>query len=215
MTDDWRVTIELAEDQEGLTFLDSVRELVVEREARERLGDRVVVSADGPRIFLYADSRERAEEALRIVVPLVRGRGLLAKTRIERWHPDEERWEDSAIPLPETPEEREAEHERREEREEAEALASGEAEWEVRVELPSHRETVDFAERLEAEGLPVVRRWKYLLIGAASEDDANALADRVRKEAPPGSRVEAEGSGALVWRASDAGAFAVFGGLGQ
>jgi len=41
------------------------------------------------------------------------------------------------------------------------ARRSGFAEREVRVELPSRRKTVEFAERLEAEGVPVVRRWTF------------------------------------------------------
>lgn len=215
MADDWRVTIELAEARDGISFLESVRELALERDARERLGDAVAVSADGPRVFLYADTEERAREALRVIEPLLGEHGFHGEAELSRWHPDAEEWQDPSVPLPSTPEEREAERDRFEARESAEAAATGRSDWEVRVELPGHRETRELAERLESEGLPVVRRWTYLLIGAATEEDAQALAERVAAEAPGGARVQAQGSGALVWAASDRDAFTIFGGLGQ
>lgn len=112
--------------------------------------------------------------------------------------------------LPATP----AEHAAEEAKEAEHTAEQGFAEWEVRVELPSHRETIEFAGRLEAEGIPVVRRWTFLLVGAANEHEARTLAERVRKEAPEGSRVEAEVSGAAVWKVADPCPFAVFGVLG-
>ena len=59
----------------------------------------------------------------------------------------------------------------------------------------------------------LVRRWRFLIAGAQSEDDARALAERIRAEAPAGAEVDAEGSEALVW-AREHRPFAVFGGLG-
>jgi hypothetical protein len=107
-----------------------------------------------------------------------------------------------------------AEHERLQEREAAEAAETGEAEWEVRVELPSHDATVAFAERLESEGIPVVRRYTFLLVGAANEDDAKALAERLQREAPDGASIHVEASGSLVWQVAPRNPFVVFGGLG-
>jgi hypothetical protein len=52
----------------------------------------------------------------------------------------------------------------------------------VHVELPSHRQAVRLAERLQAEGRPVIRRWKYLVLGANNEDDASALAQAIGQE---------------------------------
>lgn len=216
VSDDWRVTIRLEDPEgDGLDLVESMREAAVEDAARERLGDRVVVSAEGPRIFLYADTEERSREAEQVVRDLLGEHRLAAdEVSVTRWHPLEEQWEDAAIPLPATDKERRLEELRRDAAQEADTAAQGYAEWEVRSELPSHRETVDFAERLEAEGLPVVRRWKYLLVGAASEDDARALAERLRAEAPPGTRVETEASGRAVWEVSNPNPFAIFGGLG-
>ena len=215
MSDDWRMTIEVAGEHGGLGLLEAMRETRAENEARRRLGDRVAVSADGPRLFLYADTEAAAREAARLVGEVLERHDLQAVgSHVARWHPVEERWEDAGEPLPATEDERRAEHEEAEARDAERTEDQGFAEWEVRAELPSHAETVAFAERLEGERLPVVRRWTYLLIGAATEDDAHALAERVRAEAPQGTRVEAELSGAAVWRATDPYPFAVFGGLG-
>lgn len=180
---------------------------------RARLGDRVVVSADEGVVFLYADDEEVAREANALVRAKLADLGLEARTSLTRWHPAEQRWEDADVPLPATEEEWEAEHARLEAREAAESLASGEAAWEVRIELPDHEATRELAERLEGEGIPVVRRWQFLLVGAASEDDALALAERLRSEAPEGSTVRVEPGGRLAWEVAPQNPFAVFGGF--
>ena len=68
------------------------------------------------------------------------------------------------------------------------------------MELESHEETVELADRLESEGLHVLRRWRFLLLGARTEEEAQALAARIRAEAPPGTKVTPEGNEALVRR---------------
>ena len=45
----------------------------------------------------------------------------------------------------------------------------------------------------------LVRRWRFIVVGAETEDEANALAERIRREAPPGTKVVAEGSQAEAW----------------
>jgi len=60
------------------------------------------------------------------------------------------------------------------------------------AELPSHREAVALAGKLRGEGLRVIRRWKFLVVGADNEDSARELADRIRREAPAGVTVHAE-----------------------
>ena len=92
--------------------------------------------------------------------------------------------------------------------------ASGEAEWEVRVSLPSREATDELADRLEGEGIPVTRRATFLLVGAVNQDEAVALAERLRAEVPEGASVEVEPGGAMVWEVSPKNPFAVFGGLG-
>ncbi|HZR96377.1 MAG TPA: hypothetical protein VFA56_11820 [Gaiellaceae bacterium] len=110
---------------------------------------------------------------------------------VERWLDEEDRWSDE--PRTETWEEEE--------------LERGFAPWEVRVTLASHGEAQQLADRLEAEGYPVERRWQYLIVGAASREDADALAGRIHGEVEPG--------GELVWETVPGNPFAIFGGLGS
>ena len=117
-----------------------------------------------------------------------------------RWHPLEERWEDASAPLPATEAERSAEHARLEELETEESQQAGHAEWEVRITLPTHHDARAFAERLRSEGIPVKQLWRHMLVGANDEDDAAALAARLRTEAPAGSEITAEGNGLEYWR---------------
>lgn len=189
MSDEWRVEVEI-EDLEGLQDLLDTRDL--DDEARDRLGGRVIVTRDGERIFLYADSEETTREAEQVMREIVASEGVDAHIRVMRWHPVEEAWKDASIPLPQTPEEIEAERLRNEQAEEEEMRAEGEPDWEVRVELPHHRETVELGRKLESEGLDITRRWRYLLVGAPTEERAQALADRIRAEAPEGTEIRIE-----------------------
>ena len=84
----------------------------------------------------------------------------------------------------------------------------------MRVSLPSREATEAFADRLESEGVPVIRRATFLLVGAVNQDEAKALAERLLAEAPEGSEVEVEPGGGMVWEVSPKNPFAVFGGLG-
>lgn len=214
MADDWRVTIDFDDEGDGTQLAEWLGALELEAEERDRLGERVIVSRDGPRVHLYADGEEPARAAYETVRARIEAEGLAAVTAFERWHPVEQAWKDASLPLPHTEEEVRAERERFQEREAAESLAKGRAEWEVRVELPSHDDTVVLAERLETEGIPVVRRHTFLLVGAANEDDAHGLAERLEREAPEGARIEVEPGGGLVWEVAPANPFVVFGGLG-
>ena len=211
MAEDWRLTARL-ENSVAEDVLASLREHAVE-DAQKRLGKAVAVSADGPNLFAYADSREAIHHAESIIGDLLREQGVGAEMTIHRWHDIEERWEDEDVPLPETDAERQAEHERLEAEEAAESQESGRALWEVRVELPSHRETRALANRLEEEGSPVIARWKFLIVGAESEDAAHELADRLREEAPSGAKLQVEASGEIVGEVMNP--FAIFGGLGS
>lgn len=94
--------------------------------------------------------------------------------------------------MPRTEAEHEAEHQRLLADETAESLATGVAQWQARAELPSHHEAVALAARLGSEGWTVVRRWKFLVVGANNEDQAQELANQIRREAPPDATVYAE-----------------------
>ena len=184
MADDWRVTVTFRDEADVQQAVRSVREHEVEDDVRSRLGHRIAMSVDGPTAFLYAGTEDTAREAERVVREVLAQHQLSAELTLDRWHPLEEEWEDVSVPMPDTAEQRAAEHQRLVDTETQDSLAAGQAGWEVRVELPSHRRAVELAERLQAEGRPVIRRWKYLVVGANNEDDASALAEAIGQESP-------------------------------
>ena len=206
MGDDFRVTATFADSGPVGWLADRLRVHRVEDDARGRLGGRVSVSGGEDHLFLYADSAAAAQEAEAVVRSILGEKGLQARFALDRWHPVEERWEDASQPLPATDAERAVEHERLEADQEAESQASGFADWEVRVDLPTHHDAVAVARRLEAEGQSPIRRWKYLIVGANTEDDARSLAASIQADAAD-AKVSVEPALGMVQ-----GAFALFGG---
>jgi hypothetical protein len=174
----------------------------LEDEAKEKLGNAVAVSAQGSTVFLYADTLEAARNARDVVASILEEDGLTATFALDRWHPLASEWRPADEPLPASEPEKEAELDEREAQEEAESLESGYAEWEVRLDLAHHGEAVKLAETLEHEGIPVTRRWTYLLVGAASQEDANDLAERLRAEGPEAMKVQVQPGGEMVWEAA-------------
>src|SRR5262245_21447926 len=186
MADDDRIKVEFEDEGRVLHFGRNMHEREFEKELRDQLADGVVMTHDGNEVFLYASTPEQAHAAERAVREVLDHQGVTAEvTPVMRWHPVAERWEDASVPLPRTEEEVATEEAQEEQQEAADTTALGYAEWEVRVDLPSHRAAVEMAERLEAEGIsPIVRRWKYVLIGTATDEDAKDLARRVEEIAP-------------------------------
>ena len=193
MSEEWRVEVELGDEQHHLTLGKRLHSLDLDDQARERLGGRVIATRDGNHLFLYAGSGQQANEAERVARELVSEEGLEAEISVRRWHPVEEAWVDASVPLPDT----EAEAEAEEERHDAAVEAEGEYDWELRVDLPGVRETRELAQRLSGEGLPVKRRWSYLLVGAPSEERATELGKRIEAEAPEGAEVQMEPAGGV------------------
>jgi hypothetical protein len=201
MNDDWRLQIDLDDAGIGGEISDHLRAAELEHDLRTEFAARVIVSHEGERIFLYAGDRGQLEKAEAVVQGQLDQKGWDAKFDLTHWDEAAEEWEDpdTAEPV-----------------EEADVPEPGElAEYEVRVEFPTHREARDFAKRLEDEGLEPVRRWRYMVVGAADEDAANALAERIRAEAPADSTVTAEGSLAAAWRERPPSPFWWLGGLGD
>jgi hypothetical protein len=216
MDDDWRLQIDLDDAGIGGEISDHLRAAELEHDLETAFDQRVIVSHEGERIYLYAGDREQLERARRVVQGQLDQKGWDARFDLRHWHEDAEDWEDPDAAEPTTPAAREAEHERLMRTEDEETAARGGlAEFEVRVEFPSHREAKEFAAKLEDEGLEPVRRWRYMVVGAADEDQANALADRIRAEAPADSKVTAEGSLAVAWRERPPSPFWWLGGLGD
>ena len=192
--DDWRIRIEVEGEEHATGLLDRLsgdldseaRELARELESR-----RLAVSRDGDTIFVYAATHAEAEAAHAVVEAQLRAHGIEARTsQVEHWLDEEDRWDDE--PPGETWEEEE--------------LDRGYAPWEVRVECSSRQEAGELADRLESEGYRPERRFTYLIVGAASREEADALAARLHGEV--------EAGGEVVWETTPANPFAIFGGLG-
>ena len=211
VAEDWRVTARLREPHHVGGLLEILRRHEIEHEVRRRLGDLVAVGADDDRVFLYADTQDAAQEAERLARAVLAADGIDAEFELDRWHPLAEEWKPADVPLPTTEAERAAEHAEAEEREEEDARATGEAQWEVRVALHSRAEAAALEERLRGEGLSVARRWRYVFVGADTEDVARALEQELRAEVPAEAETSVEPS---VGDVRPRNPFAVFGGLG-
>ena len=214
MNDDFRVRVRFGERRQAAVLGDRLERGELEHELARGATDRVVVSIDDRDVFLYAATRDQADAAATAVAGLAQREGWDAHVEVRRWHPVAEDWEDPDTPLPESDTQLAAEQAERIAQERAESAAWGFPEYEVRLELRSHRDTVALDEQLRAEGLRSLRRWHYLLIGAADEQQAQALADRLGAEAPPGTTVSVEASLRAIAHETPANPFAVLGGLG-
>ena len=182
--EDWRVEVELGDEERGSSLGERLRALDLDDDARKRLGSKVIVTHDGSKLFLYTSTQEEADEAARVVRELVSADELTAEIRTTLWHPVAEAWEDASLPLPRNEAERQRERERHEERERDEVEAGEAYDWHVHVRAPDRAEAATLEQRLRDDGLPVVRRWSYLTIRALTEEQANELASRIGDEAP-------------------------------
>ena len=171
--DEWRVEVELDDEAHGFPLGERLRAHDLDDEARERLGGRVIVTRDGSRLYLYAPSADAAREAERVVRELLAADRLTADVAVTRWDEAEDAWVAPSGEVVESARE-----------------DDGLADWFVRVE-PEDAESVEpLAERLRAEGMPVERRGRYLLIGSDDEQEVEAIAGRVRALAGPNADVQ-------------------------
>jgi hypothetical protein len=190
--DEFRVEVELDDAEHGFSFGERLRALDLDDDARERLGESIMVTRDGSRLFLYAASEPQAREAEQVVRSLVDADELSAEISVTRWHPIAEGWKDASLPVPRTPEEEDVEYAAREAAEAREAEIEGEYDWRVVAHLPGRDEAADLADRLEREGVPVTQRWRYVVASALTEERAEELAERLRSELPHDADVRIE-----------------------
>jgi len=214
MNDDWRLQIDTADPGQALLLVEGIDGPGPGHTLGTAFHDRVIVSREEQRVFLYSGTREQAEAVREMVAKLASENGWSLEMALTHWHPVAEVWEDPDEPLPADDAARAAEHAELIAAERKEVEEGAPPQYEVRVDLPSHRDTVHFDEMLEAEGLPAVRRWKYLVVGAADEDTAKELAARIEAEAPAGSKVTVEGNAKVAYEERPPNPFAIFGGLG-
>lgn len=198
MADDWRIRIEVEEEEHAAGFLERLTgDLGSEARdlAKNLESHRLAVSRDEDTVYVYAATRAAAESALAVVEAELREHEIEARTsKVEHWIDEEDRWDDE--PPGETWEEEE--------------IDRGFAPWEVRVETSSPDEARKLEEQLESEGYKPERRFQYLIVGTATHEDANALAERLHGQVEAGGEVAAE-----AWDTRPGNCwFAVFGGLG-
>ena len=188
--DDWRLRIEFDDGARGL--LARLSRGDAEHLARELEAEKLAVSHDEDTVFFYAGSLAQIERALPTIDAEIRELGLEPREIVsEHWRDEEDRWDSE--PPGDTIEEETAE--------------AGYAPWEVRIPCRSHGEARELADRLEAEGYGIVRRWSFVIAGVATREEAEELAIRLHGEVEPG--------GQLVWEATPGNPFVVFGGLGS
>jgi hypothetical protein len=213
MNDDWRLRIDVNDPAHRHALSQRLDASELEHELEKSFHDRIILSLDDSEFFAYTGTREQAQAAERLIGQLASEHGWDVRTELKHWHPEAETWEDSDVPLPATDAQEQAEHTELVAQEREETREQGYPDFEVRVQFRSHRDCVQFAERLQAEGLDVVRRYRFLVVAAADEDTAKALAARFHREAPEGSEVVAEGTIPGVFQGKPMNPFAIFGGL--
>ncbi len=207
MSDDWRLRVDLHEDGPAHALTEHLGESVLEHDLATSFHDRVVVSREGAGVFCYTGTRRQAQEAEKLVYSLAGDLGWHVDAELTCWQPSAEKWE-----VPDAPRgDLECAAERGalmpDEHEEVQQRAH--PEFEVRVQCASRREALQFVEKLRQEGLPCVRRYRYLLVGALDEGGAHALAQRMRQEARPGNVVITEGAAQVAWAVRLRNPFAV------
>jgi hypothetical protein len=214
MNDDWRLRVDLHKDDIANLLTAHLEGSELEHDLQTTFHDRVIVSTDGPEVFCYTGTREQAESAEQVIRSVAAERKWDVDFELRHWHPVSEEWEDPDAPLPADDAQRAAEHAELVKQERAESAAQGHPNYEVRVQCKSHHDARKLGDTLEHEGLTLVRRWHHLLLGAADEDEAKALAERIRREAPEGCVVTSEGNLLEVYEEGPQNPFAVLGGLG-
>ncbi|HTX31024.1 MAG TPA: hypothetical protein VMD09_06545 [Solirubrobacteraceae bacterium] len=190
MHDDWRLTNTFHEESNAHRMSERLEAKELEHDLETSFSERVIVSRDGAKVFCYAGSGPQAKKAEKLIRSLADEHDWHVESKLERWHPEEERWEDSETSLS-----RGAEHARRIESEREESRQEGYPEWEVKVQCRSHHDARQLSDQLAEEEIPCLRRWHYLLIGATDEDSAKELAKRIGAEAPLGATETVEISG--------------------
>ena len=171
---EWRVEVDLDDARHGYSLGERLRSHDLDDEARERLGGGVIVTRDGPRLYIYATAAAAAREAERVVRELLETERLSADISVTRWDEERDAWLDaSGGDVVEDP-------------------RAGEQapEYFVLVESGDRDALEALAGRLGREGRPVELRRGRLLIGSHDDEEVQALAERVAAEVGPEDRVQ-------------------------
>jgi hypothetical protein len=167
---EWRVEVNLDDEDHGYSLGERLRSHDLDDEARERLGGGVIVTRDGPRLYVYTKSPPAAREAERVLRELVEAERLTADIRVTVWDEERDAWLDAeggeVVEDPRAGEER--------------------PEYFVLVESDDQEALEQLAARLDR---PVEVRRGMLLVGSSDDEEVEALAERLRGELP-GARVQ-------------------------
>ena len=163
---EWRVEVDLDDEQHGYSLGERLRAHDLDDEARKRIGGGAIVTRDGPRLYVYTTSEAAAREAERVVRELVEADRLTGEVSVTRWDEERDAWLDAA------------------DGEVVEDPRAGEEgpEYFVLVESEDHEILKELAGRLQAEGRPVELRRGKVLVGSFDDEEVEVLADRLRGE---------------------------------
>jgi hypothetical protein len=186
--DDWRLRVEIADDKPNLLDRLGLIQSEADELAEELRDSKLAVTHDDDTVFVYARTAKELDRARALIERELAAEGMTAtKIAVEQWLENEERWDDDP-PGP---------------TEDEEILAEGYAPWEVRIPCADHRAARELADKLGGEGYGIVRRWRYVIAGCASKEQAEELAKRVHGSVEPG--------GEIVWDALKGSPFAIIG----
>jgi len=96
--DEFRVEVDIHESVHG-HVAERLRTLDLHDEVQKRLGDRVVVTRDGEKMFVYTQSGDAAKEAEGVVRQVLSEEGIEGETRRRRWNADDRFWQDADEPV--------------------------------------------------------------------------------------------------------------------
>lgn len=214
MNDDWRVLIEMREHGFAHSLSEQLTATELEHDLERSFQHQVIVSVEGSDVFCYAGTREQAELVIPVVQRITGSEGWDVDVHLSHWHAVAEEWQDPDVPEPAGPAAAEEEREERVEDEREDSAEQGFPEFEVRIECGSRHAAGSLSHRLADEDIPNIHRWSYVLVGATDEDSAEALAARLRSEAPEAKKVTVERNLRAIYEHRPYSPFTLLGGLG-
>lgn len=213
MSDEWRLRVDLHEDGPARALTEHLGDSILEHDLDTSFDGLVVVSREGPGVFCYTGTRQQAQKAEMLIHSLAADQGWHVDAELTRWHPSAEEWEEPDKPLLQWDLEHAAESPALVAREHGGVEEHGRPEFGVGMQCASHRQALQLIETLRKEGVPSVRRSKYILVGAYNEKSAHAVTERLRQEAPPGSIVITEEAVRPPWGQRSGNPFSVLGNM--
>lgn len=185
---EWRVGVYLRVPGAAPRPVRALSAYQTEEELRRRvMRGRVRLGTDGRDVvFLYTPAQDVALAAQQAASDLLAEHGMPAQIVVECWHPIARQWEPADAPVLDDEAAARGVRAQQDAAETRESLILGAAMYEVRVELSSHRQVVELAARLAADGYSVVKRWRFLVVGANNADQAAEFEAAIRLQVPEG-----------------------------